>query len=228
MLAGLLFRVQKQLLFTIYLLIFAICTILVPHVQNITQLGCVQTIKNFITGAANSATQSWILELWAPNNSPFLNAYHLFYATGAVLGPLMSTPFLSKERKAENTTLFSSTKNNVTESSEFRDSSRIALLYVLTSLFFLTSSLINFLSLFYHFCKKSEIIQYLVTNEYSGNASDETDETNSQLTLSKLQLSLIIAMTALMLCFEGGKEVEIGQYLSVFVVNLGMYFLHQI
>lgn len=216
------------------MLILTTSLILIPHTRSLVQLGIAQVIMGFMNGASNSASQAFLLDIWAPKSSPFLNAYHLFFASGSILGPLICNPFLLQEKSTEMTTiatttftsnfsdhLFTITEESFsTDKSSEKSESHIAIPFAIGSFFSLLSAVFSFVSVFYFYFKSKPRNNNFLTKSKNTDIV-ESEKTNEKKNLTKLQVSVIVLLTSLILSLQLGVEVEISQYIPTFVADLG-------
>jgi len=69
----------------------------IPHCTNLTQLFILAGINGFSIGSFDTAINVWILEIWAEESGPFMQALHFTYGIGSFVAPLICEPFLSSE-----------------------------------------------------------------------------------------------------------------------------------
>lgn len=236
-LAGVIYRcLNRQFLYGLYMLVLTACYIAVPHLPNLILLGVVHAIMGFLNGASGTAAQAWLLEIWAHKSSPFLHSYHLCFSIGNIIGPLICTPFLSPEKNPTTTTVnpnifFTNISSDFYLSGSENPNgnqtdSKIAIPYAISSLFFLLTGFVNFGIVFYFFFYRKTNVYAIeeVEPQPSTSAAENISiiPPNSQETSENLT-NFQKSVTPLLLTLQIGLEVEVGQYLPVFVYDLGKY-----
>lgn len=84
-------------MFVVFLLILGVTVAVMPHVATLTQLFVLAGINGFAIGSFDTAINVWILEIWAEDSGPFMQALHFTYGIGSFVAPLICEPFLSTE-----------------------------------------------------------------------------------------------------------------------------------
>lgn len=97
-LSGFLFKyINRQLTFVFFLTLMGITLVLMPHVKTLTYLFVLAGINGFSIGSFDTAINVWVLEIWAEESGPFMQALHFTYGIGSFVAPLICEPFLSSE-----------------------------------------------------------------------------------------------------------------------------------
>ena len=91
----------------------------IPFTRNIWQLYGCALIYGTCAGAWITAYNVWLMEIWQHQSSKVLFMSQLMYGSGAVLGPLLDSPYLTgKQESIANQTHLPNTTlpfNNITQ-----------------------------------------------------------------------------------------------------------------
>lgn len=97
-LSGFLFKyINRQLIFVFFMIVMGITLTLMPHCTSLTYLFILAGINGFSIGSFDTAINVWVLEIWAKDSGPFMQALHFTYGIGSFVAPLICEPFLSSE-----------------------------------------------------------------------------------------------------------------------------------
>ncbi|KAH9417978.1 hypothetical protein DERP_008231 [Dermatophagoides pteronyssinus] len=97
-LSGFLFKyINRQLIFVFFMALMGVTLALMPHVTGLTWLFVLAGINGFSIGSFDTAINVWVLEIWAEESGPFMQALHFTYGIGSFVAPLICEPFLSTE-----------------------------------------------------------------------------------------------------------------------------------
>lgn len=84
-------------MFVFFLFTMGVTLVIMPHCSSLTQLFILAGINGFSIGSFDTAINVWILEIWAEDSGPFMQALHFTYGIGSFVAPLICEPFLSTE-----------------------------------------------------------------------------------------------------------------------------------
>ncbi|KAI1288238.1 hypothetical protein HDE_09524 [Halotydeus destructor] len=171
------------------------------------QVSICQTLEQLITNqvaygasqaAVDVALNSWVLELWKEESNPYMQTLHFSYALGSFIGPFICEPFLT--------------------------STAIIDPYFKVSLFYApfliasAAACVAVLVQWYLFLTFPYIAEYR-TVDAKRESVDATITDDQVLSLPKYYVFTVVSLGAVVLCFEGGLEVNTFNYLDTFIIN---------
>lgn len=125
---------NRQITIGFALSLQAITLAVMPHCKQLSWLSIVCVTYGFGGGAFDSSLTVWLIEMWPKSSESFLQAAHLTFGLGMIIGPLVCAPFVYGEQSV--ITLANGT--NVTITNKMRED--------LLTIPFSLSSAIQFLS----------------------------------------------------------------------------------
>ncbi|KAI1288242.1 Major facilitator superfamily domain-containing protein 4B [Halotydeus destructor] len=172
---------------------------LVPICQSLTQLIANQVAYGATQAAVEVVLNAWVLELWKEDSNPYMQTMHFSYALGSFIGPFICEPFLTSTAIIDpffKVSLFST---------PFFIASAAAILSVLVQWYLFLS------------------IPYTAENRAMKTPRDDADIDSSDghhvFSLPKYYFFVVVSLGAIVLCFEGGIEMNTFNYLATFIIN---------
>ncbi|KAI1285825.1 Major facilitator superfamily domain-containing protein 4B [Halotydeus destructor] len=197
----------RQLGLTCGLFGCAVTLALVPSCKSLAQLIANQIAYGIALAAAEVPLNAWILDIWKEKSNPYMQSMHFFYALGSAAGPFLSQRFLSNSANSHDA------------SSEVSD----------ISIPYYVSAGAAFLA-----CLMQLYLFFAVPRDKMSNSLEtELDEVKKMaepseppVTLSPTYFRLVVIFGAVVLCFEGGTELNTFNYLETFIVSSELGISH--
>ncbi|RWS25253.1 sodium-dependent glucose transporter 1-like protein [Leptotrombidium deliense] len=229
---------NRQVMYSILLFILGTSTVLLSLIPDYTIFLVLNCIFGAVSGAADTAVNVWLLDMWAERSAPFLQALQFCWAVGFILAPLISHPFLAEENSGmvDAHGFISAEQLNETEiiaensnGTFAHHESRLYYPYGIAGSLVCFGSIIIMLLFFYERkinsrrnaekekdAEKSEPLK----SEKELQIEIEDAKNQGQQLPSKLWNGLVVFLSCAMVCFFCASEMTTFQYLPTFVVHL--------
>lgn len=105
-------HVNRQFILIYGMLQWTICITLMPHYGHLWLAFAMTSAMTIATGAWDSSTSIWVVEMWPIGNSALLQGLQFMYGLGSIVAPLLCAPFVYGTKNV--------TESNQTITPEFR------------------------------------------------------------------------------------------------------------
>src|SRR6266487_40702 len=94
-LSGFIFNyINRQLSLAVILVIFGASLAVTSLMPSMPLFFFNGAINGVTAGAADTAINVWLMEMWPKNNAPFIQGLHFCFGLSALIAPVISRPFI--------------------------------------------------------------------------------------------------------------------------------------
>lgn len=157
------------------------------------------------------ASNAWVIEIWPENPNPFMQGLHFSFAIGTSLAPLIAVPFLPS---------FNTSDPNTTLSSQEVEEYHVFVPFtIVSSVIFVAASSLLLVYIFKPY--KQVKRQTTISSESLKSSGSDSSSCGSGERVEVGMKVLILVLTAAILCFHVGMEMNVFNYAETFAVKLG-------
>ncbi|XP_064614015.1 sodium-dependent glucose transporter 1A-like [Liolophura sinensis] len=88
-------RLNRDLLLVVALVLCSLSTISIPWCSIFIAMIAAFAMRGLALGLIDTGSNSGTVQIWGKDSGPYMQALHFSFAVGAMLSPLLATPFLS-------------------------------------------------------------------------------------------------------------------------------------
>ncbi|KAI1278437.1 Major facilitator superfamily domain-containing protein 4A [Halotydeus destructor] len=211
LLVGILYdHLNPLLTFAITLTIMGICSILLPLASSLWTMLSI-TFMGFVSGGIiDSAAHVFMMYLWGKQSQSYMQTLHSFYGVGALVAPLLASPFLSKERVSRNETTEMTSHCSSEELHIHVPFAAMGILCLIVAAVFL-----------YLFCYQRE------TDEHDSRLVTEDDSTEGRQ-VSLWPKRIVIFIAGIFMFTVLGLEIGMGSFITSFAVKSDLHLTTQV
>ena len=181
---------------------------LVPYCKSLNQFLFTQVIVGTASAGVDVSVNAIILDVWKNKSNSYMQAVCFCFGLGSVFGPLLVEPYI---REVQPITTLHKYPSSSTVSDSVSGTSHIVIPFWIAA--FGTAKMASVQFLAYWRTRKVQQYEKLQTMK---NYEDPKPSTH----ISTFYLRSVVVLGALLLCFEGGLELNTFNYLQTFAIHL--------
>ena len=210
---------SSYLFLSVIYLFKSLCTLSLPFSPSLLAMQVVEFSYGFCAGSFHTVANPLLLRIWAGrNSSPILYAMHFCYGVGALLTPLLATPFLGSQSE-----LTLASTNTTTIPGQFTEVDNMWTIKTLYPIVFLVMVLpVPAYIHFYIEERREEEISRRQTISHDPESQDRKPDKATQSTAAPLSRSkelLLILFTSCFYVAVSGLENSFRSFTVAFSVN---------
>ncbi|KAI1281212.1 Major facilitator superfamily domain-containing protein 4B [Halotydeus destructor] len=209
-------RVNPLLTLTTGMAAVAVCTILTPWSTSLVTLLIVGFLCNMSAGVIPPTTYVFVLHLWGKKSQPYMQAINFCFSFGALLAPLVASPFLSVPQELATDSIVT----NITIGAQ-------ALCDPETLKVYIPYAILGVLAL-----TLAALLLYLYL--YHGKTDEHPSRLGGAVDIAKggddfaMQKGIILALAAIFLVTLHGVEVVMNNFIASFAVMSDLHLTKQL
>ncbi|KAI1290836.1 Major facilitator superfamily domain-containing protein 4B [Halotydeus destructor] len=207
---GYVFRfINRQLALAGSLILLALTMAFVPFIATIFQFSAIQAFYGIGFAALQVCINAFMLEIWKQDSNLYMQIQHTCFCIGSIFGPLIARPF----HYAVHDVPANATTTTTTVAPPIDHGSQLWIPIFIAcgcQLFMATVQIVFFFVSPYQ--KEDRTVM--------ADGHQEDSEIIAKPSLPKSYYYTVILSGAILLCFEGGIELNAGSYLQTFAHNV--------